>query len=69
MPIEARIVTVADIYDALTSRRSYKAGWSVERACAELRRMALAGKLDPDCVQAVEDRAVEFANIATHYGE
>ena len=69
VPIEARIVTVADIYDALTSRRSYKTGWSVERACAELRRMVLAGKLDPDCVQAVEDRAVEFTNIATRHGE
>ena len=33
IPIEARIVAVADVFDALTTARPYKAAWSVERAC------------------------------------
>ncbi|MFZ5504722.1 MAG: HD domain-containing phosphohydrolase [Pseudomonadota bacterium] len=36
IPIEARIVAVADVFDALTSERPYKKAWSVEDACALL---------------------------------
>lgn len=34
IPLPARIVAVADVFDALTSERQYKPAWSVERACA-----------------------------------
>ena len=34
--MEARIVAVADVYDALTSRRSYKEAWTPERAYDEI---------------------------------
>jgi putative two-component system response regulator len=30
IPLEARIVTVVDVFDALTTRRVYKGAWSVE---------------------------------------
>lgn len=52
IPIEARIVTVADIFDALTSRRPYKERWSNERAFQHLQAMT-PRKLDPDCVAAL----------------
>ena len=53
VPLEARIVTVADIFDALTSSRPYKDGWPVDDAVAELIRMADIGKVDPLCVNAL----------------
>lgn len=33
IPLAARIVAVADVFDALTSKRPYKDAWTVERAC------------------------------------
>jgi HD-GYP domain-containing protein (c-di-GMP phosphodiesterase class II) len=53
IPIEARIVAVADAYDALTSKRVYKQAWSHERAVEQLQREAAREKLDPDCVRAL----------------
>ncbi|MTI63906.1 HD domain-containing phosphohydrolase [Methylophaga sp.] len=63
IPLEARIAAVADIFDALTSRRPYKKAWSVDAALDELQLMTRAGKLDPDCVQAVIDESEEFERI------
>ncbi|HJW10126.1 MAG TPA: HD domain-containing phosphohydrolase [Holophagaceae bacterium] len=53
IPLEARIVAVADVYDALTSKRCYKAAWSPDEALAELRRSA-GTHLDPAIVDAME---------------
>lgn len=52
IPIEARITSVADIFDALTSSRSYKAAWSNHEAFAMLQKLA-GIKLDKDCVNAL----------------
>lgn len=51
IPLAARIVAVADTFDALTSPRTYRAARSVDQAIAELRRVA-GSQLDPDCVAA-----------------
>ena len=40
IPLPAAIVAVADVYDALTSRRSYKDPWNPEAAIAELQAMS-----------------------------
>jgi HD-GYP domain-containing protein (c-di-GMP phosphodiesterase class II) len=62
IPLEARIVAVADVFDALTSRRSYKQAWSNEEAFATLQQLA-GDKLDQDCVDALllnEETVVEI---------
>ncbi|HVL59600.1 MAG TPA: HD domain-containing phosphohydrolase, partial [Burkholderiaceae bacterium] len=36
IPLSARIVAVADVFDALTSRRPYKEAWPIDRALAAI---------------------------------
>lgn len=51
IPLIARIVAVADVYDALVSVRPYKRAWSEEESIAYLKANA-GTQLDPDCVDA-----------------
>ena len=51
IPIEARIVAVADAFDAMTTRRPYRDSRPPDVALAELRRVA-GSQLDPDAVEA-----------------
>jgi len=53
IPLESRIVAVADIFDALTSHRAYKEAWPAASAFAALEALAADGKLDPACVAAL----------------
>ncbi|MBY0497988.1 MAG: HD domain-containing protein [Nitrosomonas sp.] len=66
IPIEARISAVADVFDALTSRRSYKAAWSNEEAFAVLRQMSNS-KLDWDCVEALIANADKVLEIQQRF--
>jgi HD-GYP domain-containing protein (c-di-GMP phosphodiesterase class II) len=51
IPLSARIVAVADVFDALTSKRPYKAAWSVEQAIGAI--VDGAGRhFDPEVVAA-----------------
>ena len=51
IPMEARIVAIADVYDALVSERPYKNAWSTEAAIDYMRTHS--GKhFDPDCFNA-----------------
>jgi HD-GYP domain-containing protein (c-di-GMP phosphodiesterase class II) len=60
IPIEARIIAVADVFDALTSERPYKKAWPVPVALEELQRMA-GQHLDADCVEALlSQQQVEY---------
>ena len=53
IPIGGRIVAIADSYDALTSKRPYKAGWPAEAAWQFLATNA-GTRFDPDCVAAFQ---------------
>jgi HD-GYP domain-containing protein (c-di-GMP phosphodiesterase class II) len=52
IPIEAKIVAVADVFDALTSVRPYKKAWSNDKAFMFLQSMA-GTRFDSDCVAAL----------------
>ncbi len=66
IPIEARISSVADIFDALTSHRAYKTPWSNEEAFAMLERLADT-KLDRDCVEAMLNNIDKVVEIQQHF--
>ncbi len=68
IPLEARIVAVADVFDALTSRRSYKDAWSNEEAFETLKQLA-GEKLDIDCVNALIDKQEEIEMIQQQFKE
>ena len=52
IPLEARIVAVADVFDALTSARPYKPSWTDAEAFAWMRKLSRS-KFDEDCVDAL----------------
>ncbi len=52
IPLDARIIAVADVFDAMTSARSYREALPVEAAIAELSRGA-GVKYDPEVVKAL----------------
>lgn len=72
IPWAARIVKVADIFDALTTRRPYKEPWTIERTLAEL-QANVGTQLDPAVVAAfvaLEERGVVADIMRTfHDGE
>ena len=51
IPLGARIITVADCFDTMVSKRLYKPGRSVEEALEELRRCS-GTQFDPEIVEA-----------------
>lgn len=68
IPLEARIVAVADIFDALTSRRPYKEAWNNDDAFAALEKMA-GEELDRDCVAALLAQSDEVLLIQERFKE
>jgi putative two-component system response regulator len=55
IPLGARIVAVADVYDALTSRRAYKPAWLPTEAIAHIRG-GIGRQFDPGVVAAFLSR-------------
>jgi diguanylate cyclase (GGDEF)-like protein len=53
IPLGARILHVADAYDSMTSKRTYRTAMSLHQALTELRAGA-GTQFDPDCVAALE---------------
>lgn len=68
IPLEARIIATADVFDALTSIRPYKQAWPIEQAFDELQRLA-GNKLDRNCVAALASSYTEIDDIKTLFRE
>jgi HD-GYP domain-containing protein (c-di-GMP phosphodiesterase class II) len=65
-PLAARIMSLADVYDALVSKRVYTAAWSHEDACKEI--ISKSGThFDPQVVQAFALEMSAFREIALQF--
>jgi HD-GYP domain-containing protein (c-di-GMP phosphodiesterase class II) len=60
IPLGARILAVADTYDAMTSERPYRKAMSAEAACAEIER-GKGTQFDPEVADAFL-KSRQFAN-------
>ena len=67
IPLEARIVAVADVYDALSNKRPYKQAWTEDLVAQELQREADRGRLDPDCVRVLMAARLERQVIGMRF--
>lgn len=65
IPLDARIVAIADVYDALASQRSYKPAWDRTAIVEELLRLR-GTKFDPDLLDVFLDNlsAIRAAVVA-----
>ncbi|ABF40905.1 response regulator receiver modulated metal dependent phosphohydrolase [Candidatus Koribacter versatilis Ellin345] len=66
IPVAARLVAIADVYDALTRRRTYKDAISHEEAVAEIRR-GRGAEFDPEVVDAFVAVSEEMRAIARRF--
>ena len=68
IPLSARIAAVVDVFDALTSKRSYKEAWTIEESLEELQRMT-EGHLDATLVAKLAEleRSGKLSYIKQRY--
>lgn len=62
IPLEARIMAIADVYDALGTKRVYKPAFSQEK-CIEIIKEGKGSQFDPVLVEAFLEAAPEFYEI------
>lgn len=66
--IYGRIVAIADVFDALTSKRPYKDAWPIEKAIEEI--SDCSGKhFDPECVSVFLDSTSEVMEIRAKFAD
>ena len=68
IPVSARLMAVADVYDALISRRVYKEGMPHEKA-VDIIKASKGTHFDPDMVEAFIDLQDEFRAIAARFAD
>lgn len=69
VPLAARIISVSDIFDALTSQRPYKNAWTNQAAFAELDDMVQKNMLDPVCVEALRSCHADVEQLQRMFAE
>jgi len=68
IPLSARLMAIADVYDALISRRVYKPAFSHEEAIGIMRK-GHGTHFDPDILEAFLEITEEFRQIANQFSE
>lgn len=68
IPLEGRIIAIADVFDALTSKRPYKPAWTVERAI-ELIKNESGKHFDPQLVNYFIDNLDEILAVKAKFSE
>lgn len=68
IPLSARIMALADMYDALVSERVYKRKWTHEEACEEILKNK-GKRFDPAVVEAFIKEQSFFNDIANRYSD
>lgn len=68
IPLSARLMAVADVFDALTSPRIYKEPWDFEEAIGHIREQR-GLHFDPDVVDALVGEMDQFRDIFKMMGE
>ncbi|MGB0720956.1 MAG: response regulator [Gammaproteobacteria bacterium] len=66
IPVSARLMALADVFDALISERVYKPAFSFEQAC-EIITKAKGRHFDPDVVDAFLSHCDEFRAVAAEH--
>ncbi|QYJ80153.1 HD-GYP domain-containing protein [Shewanella acanthi] len=68
IPLEARIVALADVFDALTTERPYKSAWTVEQALDYITEQS--GKhFDPDLVELFKRIVPQILQVKAKFAE
>ncbi|WP_237045221.1 response regulator [Aquipseudomonas alcaligenes] len=68
IPVEARIIAIADVFDALTSERPYKKAWPVEEAVQLLREQS-GRHFDPELVELFLGQLPAILEIKERWAE
>lgn len=68
IPLVARIVSIADVYDALVSVRPYKKAWKAEEARLYIETHS-GTQFDPDCVDAFQERYSKIEEIHARFSD
>jgi DNA-binding NarL/FixJ family response regulator len=59
VPVEARLLAVADVFQAMTQPRPHRSAVGGDQAAHEVTSLAKVGQLDPECAAAVVEAAGE----------
>jgi adenylate cyclase len=68
IPLAGRLMALADVYDALISKRVYKRGYSHAEVCDYIAAQS-GTQFDPDLVAAFQRRHEEFFRVAQEHAD
>ncbi|MDP8220327.1 MAG: HD domain-containing phosphohydrolase [Candidatus Stygibacter frigidus] len=66
IPLQSRILAIADVFDALMSKRSYKSSYDLDKSLKILASMANNNEIDKDLMDIILDKKI-FITFASEY--